>query len=183
MVVAAAIVVSLASIQVPLAPAIETSLLAQGGARPAIPQAPRSGRNADAVVPFHVGETLTYDILLSSFLVAGSAYTSVTDKKTARNSAAYSLVAEGKPVAAAARLLDLGYRLDTLLDSVTLLADQGMVSSDTGSRHETSTTTFDRAGPAEEHRAMIEQADAKRALQAIELPDHGVDGAPGGPGR
>ena len=42
---------------------------------------------------------------------------------------------------------------------------------------------FDHAGPAEEHRAMIEQADAKRALQAIELPDHGVDGAPGGPGR
>lgn len=175
MVAAAAIVVSIGSIVVPHEPAIEAHLLArQGGAKSAPPQAPasRGGQRADAAVPFHVGETLNYDILLSSFLVAGTASTSVTARKPAYNSTAYSLVAEGKPIAAAARLLDLQYRLDTLLDTVTLLADEGIVSSDTGKGHDTATTRFDRAG----RKAVFERNRTPVERFAFAVPARTQDG-------
>ena len=107
-------------------------------------QAGRSARRKEAAVPFRVGETLTYDVSWSSFLVAGTASTTVKEKRTSFNSTAYAIVAEGRPLPALSRLFVLYYKIDTLVDSFTLLSQQGSIYSEEGDRYETATTTFDR---------------------------------------
>src|SRR5689334_20857595 len=62
------------------------------------PEPPR-----EAAVPFHVGETLTYDVSWSQFLTAGTAVARVTEKKSSAGSTAYAIVADGKPVPLVAR--------------------------------------------------------------------------------
>src|SRR4051812_48366098 len=54
-------------------------------------------------VPFQVGETLTYDVAWSQYLVAGSATCRVVDKRASGSSAAYYIVAEGRPLPLIAR--------------------------------------------------------------------------------
>lgn len=110
-------------------------------ARPAAPAASRIER----AVPFAVGETLTYDVSWSTFLTAGTVVTTVIEKKPSFNSTAYYIVAEGRPAPLVARLFALYYKLDTLLDSYTLLAQRGTTYSEEGARHVLRTTRFDRA--------------------------------------
>jgi hypothetical protein len=64
-------------------------------ARPAAksPTAPRIERP----VPFAVGETLSYDVSWSSYVTAGTATTTVKEKKPSFNSTAFYVVAEGRP--------------------------------------------------------------------------------------
>ena len=100
---------------------------------------------AERTVPFHVGETLTYDVSWSSYLTAGTAVASVKEKKASFNSTAYYIVAEGRPTPLVAKLYTLYYKLDTLLDSHTLLPQRGSVYSEEGKRHRFRTTRFDRA--------------------------------------
>ena len=81
------------------------------------PAPPRSER----AVPFKVGETLTYDVSWSSYLTAGTAVTTVKEKKPSYNSTAYYIVAEGRPTPLLSKLYTLYYKVDTLIDSYTLL--------------------------------------------------------------
>jgi hypothetical protein len=103
--------------------------------------APRSER----AVPFKIGETLTYDVSWSSFVTAGTAVASVKEKKPSFNSTAYYIVAEGRPTPIVAKLYSLYYKLDTLLDSYTLLPQRGTVYSEEGARHRFKVSRFDHA--------------------------------------
>ena len=104
----------------------------RSSAPPAAPRAaaPRSER----VVPFKIGETLTYDVSWSTFLTAGTAVTTVKEKKPSFNSTAYYIIAEGRPTPIVAKLYTLYYKLDTLLDSYTLLPQRGTIKRSGGKR-------------------------------------------------
>src|SRR5262245_30678895 len=86
-------------------------------ARPAPP-----AREAD--VPFRVGETLTYDVSWSQFLTAGTATARVIEKKPSSGSTAYAIVADGRPVPLVARFYPVYYKMDSLLDSFTILSQE-----------------------------------------------------------
>ena len=138
------------------------------GATPASPAAPASRR--EPAVPFAVGETLTYDVSWSSILMAGTAVTTVKQKgplsgsSGSSGSTAYTIVAEGRPIPIVARLYALYYRMDTLLDSVTLLSRRGSLYAEEGKDRRTSTTTFDRAA----RRAFfVEQSDTTTKLDFV----------------
>ena len=106
----------------------------------AAPAAPRAERS----VPFAAGETLGYDVSWSSYLTAGTATTTVLEKKPSFNSTAYYIVAEGRPTPLLSKLYSVYYKMDTLLDSFTLLPQRGSVYSEEGKRHRFKTTQFDR---------------------------------------
>jgi hypothetical protein len=111
-------------------------------ATPRPPAAPTSRR--EAPVPFAVGETLTYDVSWSSVLVAGTAVVSVQDKRASQGSTAYMIVAEGRPVPLVARLYSLYYKMDSLVDAVSLLSQRGSLYAEEGKARRTSITDFDR---------------------------------------
>jgi hypothetical protein len=106
--------------------------------------ATRGGQAREAAVPFNVGETLTYDVSWSSFLVAGTATSRIVEKKPSFNRTAYYIVVEGRPVPLVARLYNLYYKMDTLLDSVTLLSQRGSLYSEEGTGRTLGETRFDR---------------------------------------
>jgi hypothetical protein len=116
------------------------ALAAAGAIALAAARAPRTGR----AVPFAVGETLTYDVSWSSYLTAGSATATVADKTSTGGSVAYKIVAEGQPSALVASLYTLHYRIESWLDTSTLLPLRSDFFSQEGSRTRTRTTTFDR---------------------------------------
>jgi len=124
------------------------ALHAQRASRPAGTAAPAAKApttpRVERQVPFRVGETLTYDVSWSSYLTAGSASVVVKEKKPSYNSTAYYIVAEGRPTPLLSKLYTLYYKLDTLLDSYTLLPQRGSVYSEEGKRHRFKTTQFDR---------------------------------------
>jgi hypothetical protein len=99
---------------------------------------------SEAAVPFKVGETLTYDVSWSSFLVAGTAVAMVKEKTAPKNAPSYFVVAEGRPLPLVAKIYALYYRIDTLVDCFTLLSRESTVYSEEGGRRRTATTTFDR---------------------------------------
>jgi hypothetical protein len=99
----------------------------------------------DRAVPFAVGETLTYDVSWSSYLTAGSATIRVAEKKPSYSSTAYYIVAEGRPTSLVAKIYSLYYKVDTLLDTSSLLPQRGSVYSEEGKRHRMKTTLFNQA--------------------------------------
>jgi hypothetical protein len=101
-------------------------------------------RRTERPVPFHVGETLTYDVSWSSYVSAGTAVVSVKEKKPSFDSTAYYVVAEARPTVLISKLYTLYYKLDTLLDAYTLLPQRASVYSEEGKRHRFKTTRFDR---------------------------------------
>jgi Protein of unknown function (DUF3108) len=99
----------------------------------------------DSTVPFKVGETLTFDVSWSSFVVAGTAVATVRERRpSAANASAYYIVAEGRPLPLIAKLYSLYYKMDTLLDTTTLLPQQGSLYSEEGRRQRMGTTRYDR---------------------------------------
>src|SRR4030095_9887430 len=104
----------------------------------------RAVPRTEAAVPFAVGEALTYDVSWSSFVVAGTATARGAKKKPSFGSTAYAIVVDGRPVPLVAKLYNLYYRMETLLDSATLLSQQGTLYSEEGSKRTTGTTRFDR---------------------------------------
>ena len=98
----------------------------------------------DASVPFRVGETLTYDVSWSSYLTAGTVTTTVKQKQPSYGSTAYYIVAEARPTVLLSKLYTLYYKLDTLMDSSTLLSQRGSIYSEEGKRHRFKVTQFDR---------------------------------------
>jgi hypothetical protein len=94
---------------------------------PARKTPPAAAAKKEQAVPFRVGETLTYDIGWSSYLTAGTATVTVQDKKPSYGSTAYYIVAEGKPTPLLSKLYTLYYKVDTLLESYSLLPQRGSV--------------------------------------------------------
>jgi hypothetical protein len=123
-------------------------------------------------VPFKVGERLTYDVSWSPILKAGTAVVSVTDKKPSFNSTAYSIVAEGRPIPLVARLYALHYKMDTLLDSFTLLPHRGSFYAEEGSDRRTSITQFDRTA----NRVFFEEQTATTTKVDYPVPAQTQDG-------
>src|SRR6516162_5191217 len=109
------------------------------------PPAKAAAPRAEQRVPFAAGETLSYDVSWSSYPTAGTATTTVLEKKPSFNSTAYYIVAEGRPTPLLSKLYSVYYKMDTLLDSFTLLPQRGSVYSEEGKRHRFKTTQFDRA--------------------------------------
>jgi hypothetical protein len=108
-------------------------------------QAQRAIPRVDSTVPFKVGETLTFDVSYSGLVVAGTAVTTVRERRpSASNASAYYIVAEGRPLPLLARLYSLYYKMDTLLDTATLLPQEGSLYSEEGRRQRMGTTKYDR---------------------------------------
>jgi hypothetical protein len=123
----------------------------------------------DATVPFAAGETLTFDVTWSTFLVAGSAVSRIESKRPD----GYVIVADGQPIPLLRRLYDIYYRMDSVLDSVTLLPHRtGLLSQESGVRRET-VMRFDRA----RRKASYELKEDGNNLDAeIDVPPQVQDG-------
>lgn len=152
--------------------ALAVPVAAQRGARPAAPQ--RAAH--DAPVPFAVGETLTYDVSWSfsgtSILTAGTAVSTVQDKRPSSGSTTYMIVAEGRPIPIVSRLYSLYYKMDALLDTTSLLSHRGSLYAQEGKAKRTSITQFDRAG----RRVLFEEdSDTTTKLQ-YPVPPQTQDG-------
>jgi hypothetical protein len=120
----------------------------------------------EAAVPFKVGESLTYDVSWSSFVVAGAATVRVVERKPfSTSSPAYSIVVEGRPVPLVARLYNLYYKMETELDAATLLSQRGSLYSEEGAGKTLGTTRFDRRA----RRAYYERQE-----QTLEKIDYAV---------
>lgn len=95
-------------------------------------------------MPFTVGETLTYDVAWSNYLVAGSAVTRVVEKRPSFDSTAYYIVAEGKPIPLIARFYSVYYKMDSLLDSFSSLSQRTSLYTEEGTAKRQATTVFNR---------------------------------------
>jgi hypothetical protein len=148
--------------------------LASQRATPRGSPAPRRATPArtESAVPFHVGETMTYDVSWSSFIVAGTAVASVKEKKPAGNSTAYYVVVEGRPVPLVARLYSVYYKMDSLIDAYGLLSQRGTLYSEEGTDRRTTTTRFDRAA----RRAFFEQRTDTTVVGDFAVPPQTQDG-------
>ena len=131
--------VLLASVTVP---GVLPYIVAAPWAAQTAPARPAAG---DANVPFRVGETLTYDVAWSRFLVAGTATTRVTERKPSFGASAYAVMAEGRPVSLIERLYPVYYKMDALIDTRTLLSQWTSLFMDENGRKRQSTMQFDRA--------------------------------------
>jgi hypothetical protein len=120
----------------------------RSGQRPQAPQRqrpqPPAKPRVEAAVPFKVGEVLTYEVSWSSFITAGTATATVREKRQSGSSTIYEMVAEGRPVPLVARLFPLYYRMNSELDSYTLLSRHGSLYAEERSDRRTFTTEFDR---------------------------------------
>lgn len=127
----------------------------------------------DTAVPFKVGETLTFDVSWSSYMVAGTAVTTVRERRpSAANTAAYYIVAEGKPLPLLSRLYSLYYKMDTLLDTATLLPQEMTLYSEEGRQKRLGTTRFDRAS----RRAFFEMSGDRPVRTNVAVPAQVQDG-------
>jgi hypothetical protein len=140
--------------------------------RPAPVPSPRAEPRREVPVPFRVGERLTYDVAWSTYLIAGTATTTVVEKKPSLNSTAYYIVAEGRPLPLVQRVYSLYYKMDTLVDSFSALSQQSAFYSEEGRDHRTATTRFDR--PA--RRALFELQADNVVRNEISVPADATDG-------
>jgi hypothetical protein len=137
-----------------------------------VPAQPRPGAR-DAAVPFKVGERLTYDVTWSSFVVAGSAVSTVVARPPASDSTAYHIVAEGRPVPLLERLYNLYYKMETMLDTATLLPHRVSLFSEQSGARRLAATRFDRA----QRKAFFDLDDAGTPLKSeFDIPPQVQDG-------
>jgi hypothetical protein len=163
-----------------VATAVSLSLLAgwhvsaQRGTRETLEPRPLrqpSDTRGERQVPFAVGETLTYDVTWSALLTAGTVVASVKEKRPSYDSTAYYVVAEGRPSPLMAKLYPMYYKLDTLLDVRTLMAQRGSIYSEEGTQHRFRATTFDRAA----HRAQFEYTGPTTVKTTYPVPPAAQD--------
>lgn len=150
--------------------AIALALAAAGGI--ASPAGQTRARPRDAAVPFAVGETLTFDVTWSTFVVAGNAQTTVVEKRTAAGATAYYIVADGRPVPLLRRLYNLYYKMDTLLDTATLLPQQTSLYSEDRGGKRLSTMRFDRT----KRKAQYELQEDTTLKAEFDIPPQVQDG-------
>jgi hypothetical protein len=135
-------------------------------AKPAAPSAP--AHRVERPVPFKIGETLTYDVSWLSYLTAGTAITTVKEKKPSFDSTAYYIVAEGRPTPIVAKLYSLYYKMDTLLDAYTLLPQRGSVYSEEGKRHRFKVSRFDHTA----HKVFFEYESSGKVTDTFSVPPY-----------
>jgi hypothetical protein len=126
----------------------------------------------EAPVPFHVGESLTYDVSWSEYLVAGTAVTTVRGKQAAFGSSAYHIVVEGRPIPILARMYNLYYKMETLLDSYSLLSQRGTLYAEEGRERRTAITRVDQIA----RRAFFELEAETRSEIDFAVPARTHDG-------
>jgi hypothetical protein len=149
-----------------------TALAALAPAQTRTAQRAQEGAGREAAVPFRVGEVLTFDVAYATYLVAGTATSTVVEKKPSANSNAYYIVADGRPLPLIARLYALYYKMDTLLDSVTVLSQRSSLYTEEGDRRRTATTRFDRAA----RKAVFELQAESTAKDEFAVPPDVQDG-------
>ena len=132
------------------------------------PTAPRK----EVSVPFRVGETLTYDVSWSQYMVAGSAVSRVVEKRGAPTSSAYYIVAEGRPLPLIARIYALYYKMDSVLDSFTALSQRTSLYTEEGSQKRSVSTTFNRSTK----QGLFETASDPPAKNEFAIPADVQDG-------
>jgi len=132
----------------------------------------RSAPRREAAVPFRVGETLTYDVSWSQYLIAGSASVTIAEKKPSLNSTAYYIVADGKPLPLIARFYSLYYKMDSLVDAFSLLSQRSSLYSEEGAGKRLAITRFDRG----RQRAVVEQQLDRSATAELAVPPETQDG-------
>ena len=155
--------------QQPRQPGARTPAPRTPAAKPPARPAPPPAREAS--VPFRVGETLTYDVSWSQFLTAGTAVSRVVEKKSSSGSTAYAIVADGRPVPLVARFYPVYYKMDSLLDSFSILSLATSSYSEENGRKRQSNTRFDRAG-----RRAFYEASTESAKVNFEIPANVQDG-------
>jgi hypothetical protein len=136
------------------------------------PTAQAATPRREAAVPFRVGEVLTYDVAWSSYLVAGSAVSRVVEKRPSYGSTAYYIVAEGRPLPLISRLYALYYKMDSLVDSFTLLTQRTSVYMEEGARKRSLSTLFNRASG----RAQFEMQGDPPVKSDFAVPQNAQDG-------
>ncbi len=140
--------------------ALATALTAQR--RPTTP-ASRTSATREAAVPFAPGETLTYDVSWSNFLTAATAVLRVKEKRSSFGATAWDISADGKPIPLIQRLYPVYYKMDTLLDSASLLSQwTGLYIDENGRKRQTS-MRFDRAA-RKVHYELTSESGAKADL-------------------
>ena len=152
---------------------------ARPGARTTAPKKPATKTPAkpappparEAAVPFRVGETLTYDVSWSQFLTAGTAVSKVVEKKPASGSTAYAIVADGRPLPLVARFYPVYYKMDSLLDSFSMLSHETSLYSEEKGRKRQSSMRFDRAA-----RRVFYEAPSESLKENFEVPANVQDG-------
>lgn len=122
---------------------------------------PAAAPRVEAAVPFAVGETLTYDVAWSNYLVAGSATTRVMEKRPSFNSTAYYVVAEGKPIPLIARFYSVYYKMDSLLDSFSTLSQRSSLYTEENGEKRSATTVFNRST----RRASFESKEGTQTMK------------------
>ena len=153
-------------------PLIVMALLAATVVAPAMRlRAQPSGR--DAAVPFKVGERLTYDVTWSTFLVAGTAYATVAARVDGGGAPAYHLIADGRPIPLLQRLYNVYYKMESMLDTVTLLPQRTSLYSEERAGKRLANTRFDRP----KQKAIFELDDAGTPLKnEFDVPPQVQDG-------
>jgi hypothetical protein len=145
-----------------LAPVIR--LRAQSGA---------AAQGRDAAVPFKIGERLTYDVTWSTFLVAGTAYATVAAKLDGQGAPVYHLVADGRPIPLLRRLYNVYYKMESMLDTATLLPQRMSLYSEESAGKRLANTRFDRP----KQKAFFELDDAGTPLKSeFDVPPQVQDG-------
>jgi Protein of unknown function (DUF3108) len=110
---------------------------------PAGPRAQQRPGTGDRAVPFAVGETLTYDVAWAAYLTAGTATVGVKARTPmGSGSAAYDLVAEGRPIGLIDRLYHAYYKAESLLDTRTLQSTMATFYADEQGQTLLRTTRF-----------------------------------------
>jgi len=108
--------------------------------RPATDLVPRT-----TALPFAPGESLTYKVSWSGILTAGTATLRVIDRRPAKDGHAhYYVVAEAQSGGWVSAFHRLFYKLETLVDTTTLLPTHASIYSEEGRHRRTKTTAFDR---------------------------------------
>jgi hypothetical protein len=125
-------------------PTLSVATLALAAVGPTFRSGAAAQTPRDAAVPFKVGETLTYDVTWSTLLIAGSATSRIVERESASRSDAYEIVADGRPIPLLQRLYNLYYRLDTRLDTRTLLPHRATFRSEENGARRQAETRFDR---------------------------------------
>lgn len=134
--------------------------------------APAPPPRREAAVPFVVGETLTYDVSWSGLLTAGTASTRVIEKRDSFGSTAYSVVAEGRPLPLIARLYPVYYKMDSLIDSYTLLTQWTALYREERGKKRNASTIFDRQA----RKANYEIANEPASKTSLNVPADIQDG-------
>jgi len=106
---------------------------------PAAPATPAP----DAAVPFKVGETLTYDASWSSFLTAGQVKMRVADRQSVGGGrSGYHFVAEAQTVSLAAKMYQVYYKVESVIDTSSLTAVRASTYSNERGRERTKSFWF-----------------------------------------